>query len=324
MNGNRRDQTAVGPTNLGSGICIVLAVRNGAKYLPEQLASYKRQSLPPRWVIVGDDGSTDGSVAMIRDFFKDWTACELIVLDGPQRGYAANFCALLGNVPKEAQFVALSDQDDVWLETKLERAVQQLSDPALDLVPCLYGAATWVCDDTLSGRRLSRLAAVGLGFEHALVQNFAGGNTMVLNRASIQVIRQALGSVKDVPVHDWWIYQMVTATGGQVIFDRQPSVLYRQHGNNAIGANGGVMAAFRRVFAMLRGTYRSWNSANLAALAACEGFLAPTARSMITDIILARSGSYVDRIGVMIRHRLRRQGFVGQSGLWVSLLLNKF
>ncbi len=303
--------------------CVILAMHNGAAHLTEQLQSYREQTQPPRWVVASDDGSTDGSAEVVRDFFDKWPACTLILCDGPCKGYAANFLHLIAHIPSDADFVALSDQDDVWLPEKIERAVAAMSVQPADR-PCLYGAATWVCDDKLQNRTLSRVTKITPQFEHALTQNFAGGNTMILNAAGIGLLKAAATCVQSVPVHDWWIYQIVSGAGGYVTFDEAPCLLYRQHSTNQIGANDGLPAMLRRFREMIRGTYRDWNTANLAALDACADLLTPKARRMVDDVRAARTQGPFSRLRTLRRNRLVRQGIIGQTGLWVSMLLNRF
>ena len=87
------------------------------------------------------------------------------------------------------------------------------------------------------------------GFRNALVQIFAGGNTMMLERATGRMV-----------LHNWWLYQLISGTGAQVIYDEVPLLLYRQHGTNQVGASTGAGAKLRR---MLRGRFHRWNGINL-------------------------------------------------------------
>ncbi|MGI8547659.1 MAG: glycosyltransferase family 2 protein, partial [Gemmatimonadaceae bacterium] len=76
-------------------------------------------------------------------------------------------------------------------------------------------------------------------FENAVVQNVATGCTIVINPAACKLLVSRLPTAVDM--HDWWVYQAIAAVG-DVIFDDQPSILYRQHGGNVVGAAGGGIA----------------------------------------------------------------------------------
>lgn len=99
------------------------------------------------------------------------------------------------------------------------------------------------------------------GFRNALVQIFAGGNTTMPNRAGIALARAAAAAGR-VVLHDWWLHQLISGTGGQVIYDEVPLLLYRKQGTNQVGAK------LRRMRLILRGRFHRWNAINLAGLAA--------------------------------------------------------
>lgn len=303
-------------------VYVLMAVHNGADYLTPQLQSLKDQSLPPCAVLVGDDGSTDASGQTIRAFFEHWDACTLTYIDGPKRGYSANFNALIAHVPEDADYIAFCDQDDVWMPEKIARAVAALD--AAPQGPALYGSATLICDQDLQGGRVSSRAGQYLGFPHAIAQNFAGGNTMVLNRAGIELVQAARVWEHDIPVHDWWLYQLVTGAGGHVTYDPEPAMFYRQHGGNLIGANDGLLASLKRTLAMLGGTYRDWNDRNVAALLANRALLTSDVIALVETLLVVRRKGPRARLQFLRQHGVRRRGPLGTCGLWASALFNKF
>ena len=74
------------------------------------------------------------------------------------------------------------------------------------------------------------------------------------------------GPEVDVPSHDWWTYLAVAACAGEVLYDPQPAVKYRQHGENIIGENMSFVARLFRINLLLKGRFGTWLEANLAAL----------------------------------------------------------
>ncbi len=257
-------------------VAILMATRNGAAFLPDQLASIAAQDHADWSLVVGDDGSSDGTCHIVADFAARYPHRGIRLIPGPGRGSTANFLRLLCDPGIRADHVALADQDDVWLPDKLSRAVAALGRSD---APRLYGARTVIADAALHPTGLSPDTTHAPCFRNALAQNFAGGNTMVLNAAAHRLVRAA-GPDLTPACHDWWLYQLVTGAGGQALFDRVPVLLYRQHALNQIGANGTAQARLRRLAAVARGVLIGWNDRNIAALRQSGHLLLPENRAL--------------------------------------------
>jgi glycosyltransferase involved in cell wall biosynthesis len=108
-----------------------MATFNGAKYLTEQLASLQNQTMLPRQLIVSDDGSTDAT-RQILESFANRATFDVVIVDGPQQGYAENFWSAAKLV--DTKYLAWSDQDDVWGPQKILRCVQALEETAASSV----------------------------------------------------------------------------------------------------------------------------------------------------------------------------------------------
>lgn len=303
-------------------IVILLATWNGAANLRAQLDSFCRQTIRPALLLVSDDGSRDDTLAILQDFAAADPGFAVELRAGPQRGGAYNFLSLLQAVPDDADLVAFSDQDDVWLPHKTARGLRLLSRVPGDR-PALLGGRTYVCDEALHNQRMSPLPQRAMGFRHALVQNFAGGNTMILNRAGIALARAAAAEAGRVVTHDWWLYQLVSGAGGEVIYDEVPLLLYRQHGANQIGANTGFWAKMRRLRWMLRGRFRRWNAINLAALSASAHRLTPENREVLADFARLQRAGLAERIAILRRLGLYRQGLGAMTSLWLAAVLGR-
>lgn len=303
-------------------VTVLLATWNGAANLRAQLDSYATQTLPPARLMVSDDGSRDETPAILHDFVASAPGFAVDLLEGPHRGGAQNFLHLLKSVPEGTDWVALSDQDDVWLPDKIARGVRMLSQVPEGL-PALVGGRSYVCNADLGHRHLSPLPRRAPSFRHALVQNFAGGNTMMLNRAAVDLVRAAAAEAGRIVVHDWWLYQIVSGAGGTVIFDPAPLLLYRQHAGNQIGANTGVEAKVKRLRWMLRGRFRRWNAINLAALRASAHRFSMENRALLEDFARLQRAGLIDRLTILRRLGLYRHGLQGTLSLWVAALLGR-
>lgn len=305
-------------------VAVLMAAFQAGEDLMPQLQSLLEQSLKPARIVISDDGSTDGTRARLKSFAaqagRDGIA--VTVTDGPRRGASANFLHLLGRPEAAAaDYVALADQDDIWLPDKLRQAADLLAPHGS--APALLGTRSWEWDPATGRRHLSRPVPGPHDFRHALVQNFAGGNTMVLNRAGMALVQRAVPRVRDVAVHDWWLYQLISGAGGTILFGQEPQILYRQHPGNQIGANRGLGSKLARFVAMLRGTYRHWNDLNVAALMANADLLTDDSRALLERFARDRQGGLRARLALLRETGLHRKGRINHATLWLAALLKR-
>lgn len=287
-------------------IAVLMTTYNGEAFLAEQLDSILAQTHGNWTLTVSDDGSMDGTEAMVRHYQECWPG-RLSWTCGPQQGFVANFMSLTANVPSDADYCAWSDQDDVWLPGKLARAVGALKSFGQD-DPALYCGRTILVDRDNREYGLSPLMnRVPPSFANALVQCIAGGNTMVFNQPAKELI--ALGQGHDLASHDWWAYMIVTGAGGHVIYDPTPTLRYRQTGGNAMGSNKGIRAKAARLKAVAKGAFRKWAEGNIEALSANVGRLTGENRHILQAFAaLHGEGGMALRLG-----KLRKGGFPRQS-----------
>lgn len=105
-------------------VSVVMAVYNGEKYLLEQLDSIKNQTRAPDEVLIGDDGSSDSSVALIKDYIRNNNLSWQITVNSARKGFGRNFFSLMNRCTGDVIFPA--DQDDVWRLDKIEKMVEML------------------------------------------------------------------------------------------------------------------------------------------------------------------------------------------------------
>jgi glycosyltransferase involved in cell wall biosynthesis len=296
-------------------VVILMGCYNGARFLPEQLASIAAQTHRAWRLVASDDGSSDATRTILDRFRAEHGHDRVVIREGPRRGFSANYLALAGDPEPRGTYYAFADQDDVWLPDHLARGVAWLA--ALPPQrPALYGTRTILIDE--EGRETGRspLFRHAPGFANALVQNIAGGNTMLFNRAA----KTLLETVRDVSViaHDWWCYLLVSGAGGTVLYDPEPSVCYRQHARNAIGGNMGLGPKLKRLHMLATGRLAHYNDVNLAALEAAAPVLTEEARLKADLLRRGRRLPLHRRIGSMRRLGLYRQTRGGTVTLWLA------
>jgi glycosyltransferase involved in cell wall biosynthesis len=308
------------PPIAAAHVAILMGTKNGANFLTEQLASFADQTHTDWSLFVSDDGSTDKTKEIIARFARSCPQ-KVVVRTGPERGVSANFISLAVDPAIAADYFAFSDQDDIWHQDKLDRAVGWLS-AVPDQVPGLYCGRTELI--TFDGRSygFSPLFTRPPSFKNALVQSLGGGNTMVFNRATKKLLEQ-VGKV-DVVLHDWWLYQLVSATGGAVRYDPEPVLKYRQHAHSLIGSNLGWRARVVRMRMTLSGRFRAWNAINIAALERVPGHLIePQNRTVLTLFTKATNASLFKRLMYYRQSGVYRQTVLGNIALAIAAIIKK-
>jgi len=285
-------------------VAILLSTYNGAQHVTGQLASLRGQTLPGWRLYWRDDGSSDATPALMRAFIDELGAGRVVVLPGEGRvGATESFLRLLRAAASDNDIVCFCDQDDIWLPHKLEHGVSALHQIAGD-IPALYCARQVLVDEELRRIGLSPVVHRVPSFPAPLAQNIATGCTLMLNRRAAQLV--ATSRAPASAFHDWWCYLLVSAGGGEIRFDARPVVLYRQHGENAVGAPATLLR--RGVAALRRGPrpFATLLRQHVAALLDQPQLLSPSARAQLNAIADALGGGKLRRLAVL-PHGLNRQ-----------------
>lgn len=291
-------------------VAVLLAVYNGASWLPAQLESLMGQT-HANWILYWrDDGSEDGSAALLQEFSRraGQGRCVRITAPAGRLGATGNFLALLHAAAPTLgpdEVVAFADQDDVWLPEKLARGVAALQARRQHDRPIAYCARQILVDAHLRQIGLSGPLSPPTGFPAALTQNVATGCTMMLNAAAARLV--AASQPASASLHDWWAYLLVTAAGGQLVQDPEPVVLYRQHAQNLVGAPASML---RRAVAALRrgpGVFMGVLRAHITALLAQRELISTAAERELRLLDRALRGGFWTRLRALAMPGLHRQ-----------------
>ena len=301
-------------------IAILMTTFNGELFLEDQLNSIKTQ-LHKNWKLyVSDDGSTDKTLSILKTYQKRWGKSKLIIQHGPQKTFSHNFLSLAINKKIKADFYAYSDQDDVWLPSKLSVAIKTLKKEPSKM-PLLYCGRTTYVDKHLKIKGLSPLFNRPPIFQNALVQSIAGGNTMVFN-AHTKKLLEDMGN-KEIISHDWWTYLLVTAAGGSVIYNEFPYILYRQHEAGLVGANTSIHGQISRFKGLIEGRFKSWNTLHIDALRSSHLQITPSNDSILAKFVFGRKGNIYQRLKMVKLTGLYRQSWQDNISLYLAALLNR-
>ena len=302
-------------------IAILLSTYNGASYLAGQLDSFVKQSHSDWSLWASDDGSKDTTLDIIQAFAHRLGSKRVYQTQGPKKGFASNFLSLVCNPNIKADAYAYSDQDDIWMTDKLERAAHFLSSVPIN-TPALYCSRTLYVDKHDRPLELSQKYTRPAVFANAMVQNIASGNTMVFNQAARSLLLQLDPNI-GIDLHDWVPYILITGAGGQVRFDQVPSVRYRQHSKNLIGMNVGIKAKIRRIQMLFRGRFRTWNSKHVHMLYKMQSQLTPDNLSIFKEFAKARQLKGIARLVAFKRSGVYRQSISNNIAFLIAAIVGK-
>lgn len=305
-------------------LTILMATFNGERFLKDQLDSFLCQTYSDWELWVSDDGSRDSTVSMLKEFSMKHNKHKIKIIDGPGKGFVQNFLSMSCSCQNESEFFAFADQDDIWQKGKLEKAVAWLETVPSD-VPALYCTRTEIVDkDAKSSTpaRYTPLMRLPPSFGNALVQSIAGGNTMVFNRAAKNLINKFGGAVP-VPWHDWWMYLLVAGVGGNVRYDPFPSLKYRQHEQNVVGANRSLGALMKRFARFWGEQFKKYNELNLLYLQKHAGFLTIENQKKLHYFAKARAVRGLRAINYLEDAGICRNGVIFNIALKIGAAIGK-
>ncbi|MCB5231657.1 glycosyltransferase family 2 protein [Levilactobacillus brevis] len=226
------------PNKASVGIC--LATFNGEKYLKQQLDSILKQTFKGWHLYIRDDGSSDNTEKIIEQYTRKYPS-KITNLTGILGGGNSknNFLTILEwvSMHQEMEYYMFCDQDDYWLPKKIEITLNGIGK---NDHPILVHTNLKIVSGQLdiinkSFIKYSHLNPKKRDLAHLLIQNNVTGCTMLWNEKLNKLIKFNCDN-NDVMMHDWWI-SLIAAGLGEIKYVDTPTMLYRQHSNNVVGAS---------------------------------------------------------------------------------------
>lgn len=234
-------------------VLVVLAYFNGAVWVREQVQSILAQKDVDVRIVVFDDGSTLGLTAA--EALAGMSAdVEIRTRNIASGGAGQNFLRALTEIDtSQSDFVAFSDQDDVWDRAKLQIAVQRLCESG----SAGYSSAvraSWPNGDVKVLGQISEVTDIDFLFEGA-----GQGCTFVLTRSFADQLKEIISDharlISGAHYHDWFVYAVSRALAHHWVFDPAPSMMYRQHESNDTGARSSFSGMASRLAKIRNGWY---------------------------------------------------------------------
>lgn len=219
-------------------VAILLTTYNSSKYLKIQLDSIIAQTESDWHLYVRDDGSTDDTLNIIKGYVAKHRNITFLRDEHSNMGAMAGFMHLLASV--EAKYYMFCDHDDFWLKNKIEISITEMMklDKLHPDTPIVVHTDLHVVDDNLAIKHNSfwKYSKINPNLltnkEYMQVFNCVTGCTMLFNQEAKAV---SFPYPKNAPMHDWWVALRTIQTGIIKHIDT-PTILYRQHENNEVGA----------------------------------------------------------------------------------------
>ncbi|WP_095196498.1 glycosyltransferase [Pseudomonas sp. Irchel 3A7] len=226
-------------------VAVLLAAYNGMQWIEEQIVSIFAQTAVDVTLYISIDPSTDGTEAWCAAYAVKHPGIILLPDSGRFGGASRNFFRLLRDVDVESyDFVALADQDDIWHTDKLQRATQSLTSRGVDAYSSNV-TAFWPDGGTLLLDKAQPQVEWDYLFEAA-----GPGCTYVMSKQLVGSLKSAMlanwHQLQGVSLHDWYFYAFARSHGFLWFIDPVPTMEYRQHERNQVGANTGLSPMMAR------------------------------------------------------------------------------
>ena len=239
-------------------IAILMSTYNGEKYLAEQLDSIVNQVNVQYELFIRDDGSKDSTPDIISTYEKKCANIHFINSEYRKNiGFNKSFFELISyaiiNLP-EYNLFAFADQDDVWFDTKLRRAIDIIEQSILNKgksmdIPIYYYANKYWCNELLEPIHKDNFRYCKDDYFDMFMLPPVYGCTSVFNRALGELTIENLPG--DDFLYDVYMFRLACTMDSILISDREPQMYYRRHGNNASG-DAMKMSPFRHLLKLLK------------------------------------------------------------------------
>lgn len=222
-------------------IAILMSTYNGERFIREQIDSIIKQSCKEWSLYIRDDGSTDNTINIVNEYVHNNENIYLLT-DNKNMGVVRSFFYLMNNV--DSKYYMFCDQDDYWVENKVEDTLSTL-ELNEEFPTLVYSKKSIVDENLIKIENVSSLRSNNLDFSLFCMDNFISGCTMGINRKLRDLVIR-VSNYENILMHDWWI-SMVASYFGKIIFIDKFGILYRQHGDNAVGV-GTNRVTLKKIF----------------------------------------------------------------------------
>ena len=243
--------------SIAPNVLVLLATHNGALWIDEQVNSIIKQKDVVVHVLARDDCSNDGTLSILKNYSVNFSNFRVVNASFASGSAGANFKELIMACDlSHIDYVAFSDQDDIWYETKLIDAIRSLASGN-------YGGYSSAVVAGWQNSTKKKMVAQSPRIMDAdfLFEGAGQGCTFLIPvnifNLIIKFIKENSQKLELFYYHDWLVYLLVRSWGFSWYFDKRPSIFYRQHQNNDTGSRGSLQAITKRLSLIKSGWYKN-------------------------------------------------------------------
>lgn len=298
----------------------MMSTYNGEKHLSEQIESILNQKTAYEIHIrIRDDGSKDRTVEIAEKYARSYPD-QIEIIRGENLGYNGSFFYLIRSA-EGFDYYSISDQDDVWLEDKLQVACDAIDNVNED-IPILYASTSYLVRNDLIPYGMTRKKVRDLSLYNTIVQNICPGHSQVMNSKLIYLLKDNIDCNR-IYVYDSWI-QNVANLFGKIVFDNNPHTYYRQYEGNQLGSGSGKLGQ------LLSSLKRNKSNDGIKYRIQIEYFIEKYKAELIDYGYYSELKSFVDaktvveRIKYIVRTKLIRQNAFESLVFYCAVILGRF
>jgi glycosyltransferase involved in cell wall biosynthesis len=307
-------------TNKDDILIILCTYKPNINYFDELIHSLHSQTFKRFSLSIHDDGSDNKTIEDIINILLKYKLSYSFKKNSQKMGHSKNFIYSLIKSSDEYNYFAFCDQDDIWHPTKIEVAIKKLE--TVKESPSLYCCRSRLINSRGSIIGYSPIKLKQPSFGNALVQSLAAGHTMIMNKASLQVLKKTSADI-NVIAHDWWTYIILSGVGGNIIFDHDIYIDYRLHSENTVGTSFSFISKLKRLKQLVQGQYKKWNNLNIHALKKSLSILSSNNKEIFIKFEKLRNESIFLRNYRLYSLRINRHNLIQTIILHLAVLFKR-
>ncbi len=231
-------------------VCTLLAAYNGEDYIEEQLNCLLNQNDIENDIYISLDLSSDKTINIIKSYIQKYKNIHLLHYGNKYGSAGQNFFRLIKEVDfLSYDYVAFSDQDDIWKNDKIIKGITLLNNNNAD---CYSGNVTAFWKDGRKKEIIKNDPQVEYDY---LFESAGPGCTFIMTKKFSLALKKSLvasgDEIKNIWLHDWYCYSFARFHGYKWFIDNESLMMYRQHENNEVGANSGIVKIINRAKVVL-------------------------------------------------------------------------
>lgn len=317
-------------------INVILATYNGSKYIKEQIESILNNDYPNVKIWVFDDGSTDGTDEIVKQYERDFSGKINFQKNSENKGLTRNFLEGVSRVidlEKEKihhkyfkSYYMFSDQDDVWHKDKIKKTLYKMKSMEKrkgDHLPIAVFTDALVVDEHLnllntSFHNSNKLDVTKTDLPHLLMENKLIGCTIMFNQPLVQKLDQQ--DKEGIRFHDWWI-ALIATSFGYIGYVKDATLSYRQHGRNIVGDQSFKKYMINRLVHIKnqrKSVEKNMTQAN-SFLATYEASLGNKEKEILLTFININTQNWLLKRINILKYGFLKTGFIRNLGLFLCI-----